>query len=295
MVPWNLDKSFLTHRLLKVNSMPALYPYTYGEPLLSIKDVNLSFGNKTVLKNVSAEIRKINRPGQITGQVVGILGPSGRGKTCLFKIIAGLSKPTSGAVYANSDAQPVQAGEVGMVHQDYPLFNHRTVMSNLMLAASVKNKPDVAKDNVNELLEMFKLTALKNAYPALLSGGQRQRVAILQQILCSSHYLLMDEPFSGLDIVTEDTTLQLILKVANLDDLNTVIVVSHDVSAVVSVCDHIWMLGHIPGDDSGASSIVKTYDLIESGLCWAKWEPMAATTPAVAEFIRELKQEFFNL
>ena len=78
------------------------------------------------------------------GQVVGFLGPSGIGKTQLFRIIAGLNKPTSGRVTINGQDRPVQAGEVGVVAQDYPLFEHRTVMSNLLLAAKQKEKDDKA-------------------------------------------------------------------------------------------------------------------------------------------------------
>lgn len=108
----------------------------------------------------------------------------------------------------------------------------------------------------------------------------------------------MDEPFSGLDIVTEDTALQLILKVANMDDLNTIILVTHDVSAAVSVSDHIWMLGRERGPDGQpipGAKIVHTYDLIEAGLCWEQWNPRGITRPAIAEFVRRLKEDFYNL
>jgi ABC-type nitrate/sulfonate/bicarbonate transport system ATPase subunit len=275
--------------------MPALYPYTYGQTLLHINDVSLTY-DKPVLKNINAEIKKIVRPGQIQGQIVGILGPSGCGKTSLFRIIAGLNRPTSGTVTLNGANQPVVAGEVGVVSQNYPLFDHRTVMSNLLLAANQKEKDsNVAKDKVAQMLELFGLADKWELYPAQLSGGQKQRCAIIQQILCSDHFLLMDEPFSGLDILMEDKTLQLILQVANLDDLNTVIVVTHDVSAAASICDHLWLLGrdhNEKGEPIPGSYIKKTYDLIELGLCW---EPNAMTKPALAEFIREVKSEFINL
>jgi NitT/TauT family transport system ATP-binding protein len=136
-------------------------------------------------------------------------------------------------------------------------------------------------------------------YPVQLSGGQRQRIAIIQQILCSEHYLLMDEPFSGLDIKVEDKVIQLILKVANMDDLNTVIVVTHDVSAAASVSDHIWALGR-DFDDQGnplpGSHIKFTYDLIERGLCWEQWQgSQTQLRPAMMEFLRELKSDFYKL
>jgi ABC-type nitrate/sulfonate/bicarbonate transport system ATPase subunit len=108
----------------------------------------------------------------------------------------------------------------------------------------------------------------------------------------------MDEPFSGLDIIMEEKTLQLVLKVANMNDLNTVIVVTHDVSAAAAICDHIWLLGRdkdAQGQPIPGARIQKNYDLIESGLCWEQWQGTAATRPAMSEFIRQVKADFLNL
>jgi ABC-type nitrate/sulfonate/bicarbonate transport system ATPase subunit len=283
--------------------MPALYPYSYGPTLLKIDNINLSYGDKPILHGVSAEIKKIIRPGQVQGQVVGILGPSGMGKTQLFRIISGLNTPTSGQVLLNQAAAPgaapiltpVKTGEVGVVAQSYPLFPHRTIIGNLMLAA--RNHPD-AQAKVEAMLNGFELYDKRSLYPAQLSGGQRQRIAIIQQILCSEHFLLMDEPFSGLDIIMEEKTLQLVLKVANMNDLNTVIVVTHDVSAAASVCDHLWLLGRdkdAQGQPIPGARIQKNYDLIESGLCWEQWQGSAVTRPAMSEFIRQVKTDFLSL
>lgn len=219
--------------------------------------------------------------------------------TQLFRIIAGLNRPTSGQVTINSDTKPVQAGEVGVVAQNYPLFAHHSVMGNLMLAARQAEKDEkTAHDKVMSFLAEFELDSKASLYPAQLSGGQRQRIAIIQQILCGEHFLLMDEPFSGLDIKVEEKAIQLIMKVANMDDLNTVIVVTHDVSAAATVSDHIWALGR-DFDEAGnplpGSHIKFTYDLIERGLCWDQWSPEAQIRPAMVEFIRELKSDFYKL
>jgi polar amino acid transport system ATP-binding protein/sulfate transport system ATP-binding protein len=282
--------------------MPAQYPYSYGNTLLKIENLCLDYGDNQILKNVNAEIKKIVRPGQIQGQMVGILGPSGRGKSQLFYLMGGLNQPTSGKVALNGFERKVKPGEVGMVLQNYPLLMHHSILNNLMLAANRKEKDSkVAQAKVMEMLSAFELADKYAMYPAQLSGGQRQRIAILQQILCSSHFLLLDEPFSGLDIIMENKVLQLIMKVASMDDLNTIILITHDVSAAVSVCDTIWLLGAEKESDgkmtpgSPRSSIKKTYDLIERGLCWDQWNDFAAVRPAVADFISEVKSEFVKL
>jgi polar amino acid transport system ATP-binding protein/sulfate transport system ATP-binding protein len=228
--------------------------------------------------------------------VVGILGPSGCGKTTLFRIIAGLHSPTSGRVSVNGFDRPVRAGEVGVVAQSYPLFEHRTVLGNLMLGAKKKEKNSkVAHDKVMEMLNDFGLADKYNLYPAQLSGGQRQRCAIIQQILCSEHFLLMDEPFSGLDLIMLEKTADLISKVSDMDELNTIIVVTHDVAAACSVADHLWLMGHT-NEESGnlltGSRIVKQYNLIDRGLCW---QPGITATEPFNDFVREVKDEFRRL
>lgn len=270
--------------------------YSFGKTLLKIDNVSLQYDDRPVLSGVTAEVRDIIVPGRIQGQVVGILGPSGCGKTTLFRIIAGLHAPTSGRVSVNGFDRPVRAGEVGVVAQSYPLFEHRSVLGNLMLGARKKEKDaKIAHDKVMEMLKEFGLEDKYNLYPAQLSGGQRQRCAIIQQILCSEHFLLMDEPFSGLDLIMLEKTCELIAKVADMDDLNTIIVVTHDVTAACSVADHLWLMGHGPGEDGNAlpgSRIVKQYNLIDRDLCW---QPGIITTAAFTNFVREVKEEFRRL
>jgi ABC-type nitrate/sulfonate/bicarbonate transport system ATPase subunit len=269
---------------------------TYGSTLLKIDNVCLDYDGHVVLKNVNVTIEDIIIPGKTVGQVVGFIGPSGIGKTSLFRIIAGLAQPSSGRIVLNGFDRPVQAGEVGVVAQTYPLFDHRTVLSNLLLAARKKEKDDkVARDKVLEFAAEFELTHVLPSYPAQLSGGQRQRVAIIQQILSSKHFLLMDEPFSGLDMVMLEKTSALIRKIANMDDLNTIILVTHDITSAAAVADHLWMMGRdrdAQGEPIPGARIVETYNLIDRDLAW---KPDVVTDPAFVAFVREVKERFRTL
>ena len=269
---------------------------TYTETLLKIDHVNLSYGDKVILRDVNAEIRDIVRPGRTQGQVVGFLGPSGIGKTQLFRIIAGLNHPTSGQVLVNSTLTPVKAGMVGVVAQNYPLFENRTIFSNLILAAKqIEKSSDAAHEKVLKYLKRLDMVECSQLYPAQISGGQRQRIAIAQQLLCSEHFLLMDEPFSGLDLVMEAKVCELINEIACLDELNTIIVVTHDVTAAATVADHLWLMGRdrdAVGNIIPGARIQETYDLIERDLCW---QPAITNSTKFLEFVREVKERFQTL
>ena len=269
---------------------------TYGDTLLKIDHVSLSYDDKVILRDVNAEIRDIIREGRTQGQVVGFLGHSGIGKTQLFRIVAGLNHPTSGQVLVNSTLTPVKAGMVGVVAQNYPLFENRTIFSNLVLAAKQMNhSSEAAHEKVLTYLKRLDMLDQAQLYPAQISGGQRQRIAIAQQLLCSEHFLLMDEPFSGLDVVMEAKVCELINEIACLDELNTIIVVTHDVTAAASVADHLWLMGR-DKDDRGnvvpGARIQETFDLIERDLCW---HPGITNAPHFLEFVREVKERFQTL
>jgi polar amino acid transport system ATP-binding protein/sulfate transport system ATP-binding protein len=270
--------------------------YSKNECILRIDNVSLTLGENLILQNVNAEIKNIVRPGMIQGQIVGFLGPSGVGKTKLFEIMAGLLKPTTGNVYIGQDQKPASAGRMGVVQQNYPLFNHRTVMGNLEIAAK-KTIADATKrkDRILELLDRFHLRQHANMYPAQLSGGQKQRIAIAQQLVCSENFLLMDEPFSGLDINMVDEVSEMIGEIANTHEHNTIIIVSHDIVSTAAIADTLWIMGRdrdaqnnlIPG-----AKIKHTFDLIERGLAW---QPDIKKMPVFNELINEVRDLFLHL
>ncbi len=247
--------------------------YEKKDVILEIDRVSLTLGDNLILRDVSVQIQDIVRPGTTQGQIVGFLGPSGVGKTKLFEVMAGLLPPTTGTVRLGLPLEPVQVGKVGVVQQNYPLFNHRTVLGNLLVAMqrSPQTPPNHHRSKAMELLEKFGLAAKANAYPAQLSGGQRQRVAIAQQLACSERFLLLDEPFSGLDPNMVDEVSRMLVEVANLDELNTIVIVSHDIASTAAISDTLWVMGRdrdakghlVPG-----AYIKHVYDLIERDLCW---------------------------
>lgn len=267
--------------------------YTKHETLLSIRDVVLKFGDKVVLNGVNATVQNIEREGFTQGQVVCFLGPSGIGKTRLSRLIAGLDQPTSGKIELAAGVS-ARAGLVGLVQQSYPLFGYMTALENLVVAASMGHRVD-SRRLIAQHSDVLGLRPETLAlYPSQLSGGQRQRVAIIRQLLCSEHFLILDEPFSGLDIKAKAAACRLIQDVAQLDTLNTIIVITHDVTEGMSVADTVWLMG-IPhtlvfndGRTLGAR-IVKEYDLAAEGFAW---RPDIQHDPRFIDYVRQVKDAF---
>jgi ABC-type nitrate/sulfonate/bicarbonate transport system ATPase subunit len=275
--------------------MTATTSYTIGERLLTIDNVCVRY-DRPILEGVSGHIDNIQREGLNQGQVVCLLGPSGIGKSQLFRCIAGLQRPTSGSVRLNGQQREVQPGEVGVVAQNYPLFNHRTVWGNLMIAALRHGRDDHgAADACLALLEKFDLVDSAKCHPMMLSGGQRQRIAIAQQLLCSSHFLLMDEPFSGLDPLAKSRVCETLIDVSTTHELNTIIVVTHDIESAIRISDTLWLLGRnrdASGQPCGGAAIQETYDLAGMGLAW---DPDIESRAEFRELAAALKARFATL
>ncbi|RAK70097.1 ATP-binding cassette domain-containing protein [Hymenobacter edaphi] len=268
-------------------------PYSHHEPVLTLDNISMSFHGELVLRDISAQVRNVVRPGMSQGQVVGFYGRSGIGKSVLCRIIAGLTQPSSGAVQVGEEQHPVRPGDVGLVQQRYPLFNHRSLADNLLLAAQQKHQPEAARQEVEAFLERFCLAPHRKKFPAQLSGGQRQRAAIAQQLLCSEHLILLDEPFSGLDVAMIDELKKIIVEVTTMDELNTVVIVSHDLATTTALSDTLWLMGHerdeagqlIPG---ATISRQHQYDLAALGLAW---HPNVEAEPEFGRFVEHLKEE----
>jgi ABC-type nitrate/sulfonate/bicarbonate transport system ATPase subunit len=280
--------------------MPPKLIYSRSQQkLLELQGVSLSFGNRPVLRDVNATITKIERPDAIEGQVICFLGPSGMGKTQLSRIICGLQKPTSGVVLLDTDV-PTRKGLVGMVPQNYPLFEFMTVQQNLTVAGRQGGLTDAENTaKAAGFVDAFGLSDYLTLYPKALSGGTRQRVAIARQMMCADHYLVMDEPFSGLDPIMKAKASEAITQLAAKDGLNTIIVITHDISEGLAVADMVWLLGLereiTPAGVSGflpGARLVEQYDLASMGFAW---HPDIQSDPQFLEFVGVVKARFKTL
>ncbi|MFA6042632.1 MAG: ATP-binding cassette domain-containing protein [Patescibacteria group bacterium] len=285
------------------------FSYTTGETLLRIEGISMAYGKikknpdgsiasaeHLILDGISETVSDIIRPNMTQGQIVCLLGPSGRGKTQLFRIIAGLQKPTTGQVLIGPEGTVVRPGMVGVVSQFYPLLEHRTVLQNLVIAGRQAGLTKVgAREKAMHYLDRFGMADKADQWPVLLSGGQRQRIAICQQLMCSEHLLLMDEPFSGLDPIAVDNVTRTIMEVANENEKNTVFVVTHDVTAGCTVADTLWLMGrdnNPDGSPTSGSYIKYKYNLVEEGLAW---RPSITEEQHFLTFVRDIKRQFKEL
>jgi ABC-type nitrate/sulfonate/bicarbonate transport system ATPase subunit len=274
------------------------YSYTVQETLLSVENVSQTY-DAPVLRDVHFEIKNIVRPGHSQGQINALLAPSGMGKSTLFRAMSGLIKPTTGTVFIHDEdgtKRPVKAGDVGVVAQDFPLFNHLTVIDNILMAAKVRTKNAAERKTLAEgYLTSFGLADRAEVYPHQLSGGQRQRVSIIQQVVSCGHMLLMDEPFSGLDVLRKEEVQHLITRIAAAHERNSIVITTHDISAALAIADTVDVLGR-ERDVNGAiipgARVLYRYNLMDMGITW---RPENHLLPQFSELEREIKARFHEI
>jgi len=211
-----------------------------SQTLLKITDLRHSLGGKIILKNFNGKI-ETEKIDEGHGEIIAILGPSGVGKTTLFKILSGIIYPDKGTIELLSRKDNMKyihprQGVMGVVAQKYPLFKHLTVLDNLKVTKK-------SKDECIEMLKSFGLEEHVDKYPCELSGGQQQRIAIAQQILCSDQFLLLDEPFSGEDLLSKCEICKMLKRTADLNETNTIIVITHGIDEAIKVANKIWLIG----------------------------------------------------
>src|SRR5262252_1272146 len=216
-------------------------------PLLELHSVRQSFpkpdGNQLlVLDDINVELAP--------GQIVGLLGRSGSGKSTLLRLIAGLARPTAGRITYLGKPIVSPAPGIAMVFQSFALFPWLTVLENVQLGLEALGLPETEiRQRALAAIDLIGLDGYESAYPRELSGGMRQRVGFARALVVHPNILLMDEPFSALDVLTAET-----LRTDFLDlwsegrlPIKGVILVTHNIEEAVLMCDRILLFSSNPG------------------------------------------------
>ncbi|MER7542623.1 ABC transporter ATP-binding protein [Actinomadura sp.] len=180
------------------------------------------------------------------GRFVSIVGPSGCGKSTLLNIVAGLVKPSTGAV--SVDGEPVRGPRrsIGVVFQEDSTLPWRTVIDNVRLGLEVERMRKAAQiSRAREMIDLVGLTGFEHAYPRELSGGMRQRVAIARTLALDPSVLLMDEPFGALD---PQTRLMIGVELLQMwqSTNKTVLFVTHDIQEALLLSQEVWVMSYRP-------------------------------------------------
>jgi ABC-type nitrate/sulfonate/bicarbonate transport system ATPase subunit len=256
--------------------------HSFKETLLYIENLSVEFDGKVIIKDINLIEKNVVRPGiDSTGQIIAIVGRSGRGKSTLFKALSGLVPASEGKIFikdfTNPDekaAKEVAEGDIGFVDQKYTLFRHKTVLQTLKFALRKSELSETEKEKtIATYLKKWGLENFADKYPNELSGGQRQRTAIIEQLLSSDKFIVLDEPFSGLDVGNIEEVKKAFDLLNDTSESNTIIFSTHDIELAVELAQVIYVIGYpeIKGSLMNYGTIVAKYDLRELGLAWQKY------------------------
>src|SRR5216684_4399827 len=225
----------------------ARVPSSTTAPLVAVEGVRHVYrhgdaGEHVVLDDVYLTLRD--------NEIVALLGRSGCGKSTLMRIIAGLMPPTAGTVTIAGERVSGPAGQVAMVFQSFALFPWLTVLENVEIGLEAQGvAPDARKKRALAAIDLIGLDGYESAYPKELSGGMRQRVGLARALVVHPKVLLMDEPFSALDVLTAET-----LRTDLLDlwsegrmPISSILLVTHNIEEAVLMSDRILVFSSNPG------------------------------------------------
>ena len=207
-----------------------------------LQGLSKCYRGEPALSNVSMTLQ--------SGQHTAVLGPSGCGKSTLLRLLAGLDAPSSGQVLMDGDVvsearhivRPPHERHLAMVFQDLALWPNLSVLGNVLLGlAGVPLARREAGNRAEEALSSCGIAGLANRRPGQLSGGQQQRVALARAVAARPTFLLLDEPFGSLDLVTKDRLIAEIRTLRARQPL-TVVLVTHDPLEAIALCQHAVVL-----------------------------------------------------
>ncbi len=214
--------------------------------LIDVKDVSKSFhtdgGEKTVLSGIDLRLNE--------GEVVALLGRSGSGKSTLLRCIAGLLAPSSGEVTYRGDRLNGANPGVSLVFQTFALLPWLTVLENVELGLEAKGVvPEQRRARALQAIDVIGLDGFESAYPKELSGGMRQRVGFARALVVEPDVLLMDEPFSALDVLTSENLRSELVRIwaEGTMPTRTALIVTHNIEEAIQLADRVLVLDSNPG------------------------------------------------
>ncbi|MBX9706177.1 MAG: nitrate/sulfonate/bicarbonate ABC transporter ATP-binding protein [Gammaproteobacteria bacterium] len=219
----------MSNAIIQVNDVIKTFHTPDGQELLVLEDVNFT------LKD---------------GEIVALLGKSGSGKSTLMRIIAGLIPPTTGTVSYRGKAVLGPIQDISMVFQSFALLPWLTVLQNVELGLEALKVPrEERRQRALKAIDMIGLDGFESAYPKELSGGMKQRVGFARALVVDPDVLVMDEPFSALDVLTAENLRGDLLDLWGEKKINTkaMIIVTHNIEEAVAIADRILIFGSNPG------------------------------------------------
>ena len=230
------------------------------KPIIKLEKISLSFKNRNVLDNISFNLNQ--------GQILGLLGPNGVGKSTIFNIITGLLKPNHGSIIINGEnvidypiASRSKKFKIGYVPQYGGYFHDLTLRENLnAISEIVIEDKKLRNEKINLLISKFELEALQNIKAEFLSGGQKKRLVISLALLSDPKILLLDEPFAALDIMTIKNLQQIIVDLQTQNNIS-IILCDHQARDLLSCVDLAVVLsnGKVIAKDT-PNNLIKNID-----------------------------------
>jgi len=228
---------------------------------LEVKDLKKTIKKSEIIKGISLEVN--------SGEVVGLLGPNGAGKTTTFYMICGLISPTSGDVFLNDEKitnvplhKRAHLG-IGYLPQESSIFKELSVEENLLLGAEILNqsKEEISK-RVNEMLNMLNIEPIRLRKGVSLSGGERRRCEIARSLIIKPQFLLLDEPFAGVDPIAVSDIQSIVRDLKKLGI--GVLITDHNVRETLAICDRAYVIKDGSLLASGSASEVANNKLVRT-------------------------------